>query len=150
YPVIFTRYADSHVAHGEAIVKPASSDFLDYEGELAVIIGKPGRHIKQSEALSYIAGYTCYNDGSVRDWQRHTHHFTPGKNCPKSGSYGPWMMTADEIPDPRKCQIITRLNGREMQNASVGSMYFPTEELVAYISTFTNLNPGDIIATGTP
>ena len=150
YPVIFTRYADSHVAHNEPIVNPASSNFLDYEGELAVVIGKAGRHIPQDRALSHVAGYTCYNDGSVRDWQRHTHQFTPGKNFPKSGSYGPWMLTADELRDPRQCRIVTRLNGQEMQNASVGTMYFPTEELIAYISTFTALNPGDIIATGTP
>ncbi len=150
YPVIFTRYTDSHVAHGADIIKPASSDFLDFEGELAVIIGKTGRHIPKDKALSYVAGYTCYNDGSVRDWQRHTHQFTPGKNFPKSGSYGPWMLTPDELPDPRQCRIVTRVNDKEMQNDSVGNMYFPTEELIAYISTFTTLNPGDIIATGTP
>ena len=150
YPVIFTRFTDSHVAHGQPIILPRDSGFLDFEGELAAIIGKPGRHIPQAEALSHVAGYTCYNDGSIRDWQRHTHQFTPGKNFPNTGSYGPWMVTADEIPDPKKCTIVTRLNGQEMQNASVGGMYFPTEELVAYISGFTSLAPGDIIATGTP
>ncbi len=150
YPVIFTRFTDSHVAHGEKIVNPASSENLDYEGELAVIIGKGGRHIKREDALSHAAGYTCYNDGSVRDWQRHTHQFTPGKNFVASGSYGPWMVTADEIPDPSKLTLITRLNGEEVQHDSTGQMYFPTDELIAYISTFTNLSPGDIIATGTP
>src|SRR5262249_4318419 len=94
YPVMFTRFTDSHVAHGQPIIRPFVSSSYDYEGELGVIIGKHGRHVSEKDALSYIAGYTCYNDGTIRDWQSHTHQFTPGKNFPSTGSYGPWMVTA--------------------------------------------------------
>ena len=126
------------------------SSHFDYEGELAVIIGKPGRYIAKADALKHIAGYACYNDGSIRDWQMHTHQFIPGKNFPQSGSYGPWMVTADEIADPSKLTLITRLNGQELQRTGTDLMIFPIPELIEYISGFTTLNPGDVIATGTP
>lgn len=149
-PVIFTRFADTQVGHGAALVRPRSSERFDYEGELAVVIGRPGRHIPESTALAHIAGYACYNDGSVRDWQRHTHQFTPGKNFPGSGGFGPWLVTADEVPDPFALTLTTRLNGQEVQKASTDLMIFDLKQLIAYISGFTKLNPGDVIITGTP
>lgn len=149
-PVIFTRFADTQVGHGEPLVRPRSSERFDYEGELAVVIGRPGRHIPESTALAHIAGYACYNDGSVRDWQRHTHQFTPGKNFPASGGFGPWLATADEVPDPFALTLITRLNGQEVQKAGTDLMIFDLKQLIAYISGFTKLNPGDVIITGTP
>lgn len=150
YPTLFTRFADTQVGHGQAMVKPKSSDKLDYEGELAVIIGKRGRHVPKERALDYVAGYSCYHDGSVRDWQFHTSQFVPGKNFPATGGFGPWMVTADEIPDPTKLTLVTRLNGQEVQRAGTDLMIFPIPELIAYITTFTELAPGDVIPTGTP
>jgi 2-keto-4-pentenoate hydratase/2-oxohepta-3-ene-1,7-dioic acid hydratase in catechol pathway len=150
YPVIFTRFANTQVGHQQPIVKPKVSDQLDYEGELAVIIGKGGRYIQPEDALSHVAGYACYNDATLRDWQRHTHQFTPGKNFPATGGFGPWMVTADEIPDPTELTLVTRLNGVEMQQASTNQLIFKIPELITYISTFTRLEPGDVIATGTP
>ncbi len=149
-PVIFTRFADTQVGHGQALVRPRSSERFDYEGELAIVIGRPGRHIPESTALAHIAGYSCYNDGSVRDWQRHTHQFTPGKNFPASGGFGPALVTADEVPDPFALTLITRLNGQEVQKAGTDLMIFDLKQLIAYISGFTKLNPGDVIITGTP
>jgi 2-keto-4-pentenoate hydratase/2-oxohepta-3-ene-1,7-dioic acid hydratase in catechol pathway len=150
YPVMFTRFNDSHVGANEPMLRPKVSTHFDYEGELAVIIGKPGRYIAKADALKHVAGYSCYNDGSIRDWQGHTHQFIPGKNFPSSGSYGPWMVTADEIPDPSKLTLITRLNGQEVQRTTTDLMIFPIPELIEYISGFTTLNSGDVIATGTP
>jgi 2-keto-4-pentenoate hydratase/2-oxohepta-3-ene-1,7-dioic acid hydratase in catechol pathway len=149
-PTIFTRFANAQVGHGQALVKPVISDKFDYEGELAVVIGTGGRHISEADALSHIAGYSCFNDGSIRDWQRHTTQFTPGKNFLKSGSFGPWLVTADEIPDPTKLTLETRLNGQVMQHTSTADMIFSITRQIAYISTFTELVPGDVIATGTP
>ncbi len=150
HPTLFTRFANTQIGHRQPIVKPASSDALDYEGELAVVIGRAGRHIPESEALAHVAGYACYNDVSVRDWQRHTSQFTPGKNFPATGPFGPYLVTADEIPDPTKLTLVTRLNGTEMQRATTDSMIFPIPRIIAYISAFTELVPGDVIATGTP
>jgi len=150
YPVLFLRFADSQVGHGQPMVKPKNSDRFDYEGELAVIIGKGGRHIGEPAALDHVAGYACYNDGSVRDWQRHTHQFTPGKNFPATGAFGPWMVTADEVPDPKQLTLVTRLNGTELQRTGTDMMIFDIPALIAYISAFTALRPGDVIITGTP
>ncbi len=149
-PTLFTRFANSQIGHGQAIIAPKVSDKVDYEAELAVIIGRPGRHIGEAEALDYVAGYACYNDVSIRDWQRHTTQFTPGKNFVGSGPFGPWMVTADEIPDPQKLAISLRLNGQEMQKAHTDLMIFPIVTLIKYISSFTALEPGDVISTGTP
>jgi 2-keto-4-pentenoate hydratase/2-oxohepta-3-ene-1,7-dioic acid hydratase in catechol pathway len=149
-PVLFTRFNDSHVGHGQPMIKPKNSERYDYEGELATIVGKPGRYIAEADALGHIAGYSCYNDGSVRDWQRHTHQFTPGKNFPRSGAFGPWMVTTDDSPDPGKLVLTTRLNGQEVQKASTDHMIFNVPYLIHYISQFTALNPGDVIVTGTP
>lgn len=150
YPVIFSRYPDTQVGHGQAMVRPTVSTSFDYEGELAVIIGKAGRHIAEADALGHVAGYSCYNDGSVRDWQRHTHQFLPGKNFPGTGGFGPWMVTGDEIPDPASMMLVTRLNGEEMQRSSTDMLIFTVPFLIHYISTFTELRPGDVISTGTP
>ncbi len=150
YPVIFSRYADTQVGHGQAMTRPKNSTSFDYEGELAVIIGKGGRHIAEADALAHVAGYTCYNDGSVRDWQRHTHQFLPGKNFPGTGGFGPWMVTADEIPDPTSMTLVTRLNGEEMQRSGTDMLIFTVPFLIHYLSSFTELRPGDVISTGTP
>ncbi len=152
HPTIFLRFADTLVAHGQAawVPKPSVSTAVDYECELAVIIGKGGRHIEAANALDHVAGYTCFNDISVRDWQRHTTQFTPGKNFPRTGAIGPWMVTKDEIPDPHALAIKTRLNGEVLQSANTSQLIFRVPQLIEYLSAFTPLSPGDIIATGTP
>jgi 2-keto-4-pentenoate hydratase/2-oxohepta-3-ene-1,7-dioic acid hydratase in catechol pathway len=149
-PTVFTRFGSSQVGHNQPMVKPKESDKFDYEGELAVIIGKRGRRVSEGDALGIIAGYSCFNDGSVRDWQRHTSQFTPGKNFAASGAFGPCLVTADEIPDPTRLSLYTRLNGNVMQETTTDHMIFDIPRLIAYISTWTELLPGDVIATGTP
>lgn len=150
YPTLFTRFADTLVGHLGGIVRPKLSDKLDFEAELAVIIGKRGRNIAEADAFDHVAGYACFNDASVRDWQRHTSQFVPGKNFPATGGFGPWITTADEIDDIEACAITGRLNGEIMQEARIGDMIFPIEKLIAYISSFTPLSAGDVISTGTP
>ena len=149
YPMIFTRFPNSQVGHGQPMVRPPESERFDYEGELALVIGTAGRRIPASRALEHIAGYACYNDGSIRDWQRHTVQYTPGKNFERSGAFGPWLVTADEIPDPAALQLTTRLNGQVMQEAPTSDLIFDIPALIAYVSTFTTLYPGDVISTGT-
>lgn len=150
HPTIFTRFADCQVAHRQALVKPAKSERFDYEGEMAVIIGRGGRNIPEASALDHIAGYACYNEGSVRDWQRHTSQFAPGKNFPGTGAFGPYMVTTDEVGDYRKLPIQTRLNGQVVQDASLADLIFSVPVLIAYISQFTPLCAGDVIVSGTP
>ena len=150
HPTIFLRFTDTLAAHGQAAWVPKISTMVDYECELAVVIGKAGRHIDTAHALDHVAGYTCFNDISIRDWQRHTSQFTPGKNFPRSGPLGPWMVTRDEIEDPHNLAIRTRLNGQVMQEANTSQLIFRIPELIAYISSFTPISPGDLIATGTP
>lgn len=149
YPMIFTRFADSQTAHLQPIIRPKASHKLDFEGELAVVIGKTARHVKQADALDYVAGYACYNDGSVRDWQKHTIQFVPGKNFPNTGGFGPWLVTSDEIGDPQDLELTTRLNGEVMQHTSTSDMIFDVRKLIEYCSTFTKLAPGDVIVSGT-
>ena len=149
-PVIFLRVADSQLGHGEDIVRPRVSERLDYEGEIAIVIGKGGRHISEADAWSHIAGYSCYNDGSVRDWQLHTSQWGPGKNFWKTGAFGPWMVTADEIAPDQKMTLITRLNGQELQRATTDMMVHSIPRQIAYISAFIPLEAGDVIVTGTP
>lgn len=149
HPMFFTRFADSQVAHGQPILRPRASQKLDFEGELAVIIGKTARHVRAEDALDHVAGYACYNDGSVRDWQKHTIQFTPGKNFPQTGAFGPWLVTADEIPDPSQLTLTTRLNGEVVQQARTDDLIFSVGDVIAYCSTFTELRPGDVIITGT-
>lgn len=150
YPSVFMRYAESQTAHLQPMIKPYESDMLDYEGEIAVVIGKRGRRIKQENAWEHIAGLSCYNDGSVRDWQWHTQQFGPGKNFEGTGSFGPYLVTADEIDPNEVLSLSTRLNGQVMQKGDTSMMLFPIPELIAYCSTFITLNPGDVIVTGTP
>jgi 2-keto-4-pentenoate hydratase/2-oxohepta-3-ene-1,7-dioic acid hydratase in catechol pathway len=149
-PAIFTRTANSIVGHGQPLVRPRASDWFDFEGELAVIIGKPARHVAPADALDFVAGYTCFNDGSLRDYQRHTSQFWPGKSFFQSGSAGPFLVTPDEVGDPGALSLETRLNGTVMQQTSTGDMVFGVRQLIAYLSTVTELSPGDVIATGTP
>lgn len=150
HPTVFARYPDSQVAHGQNMIKPDVSDRFDYEGELAVIIGTGGYKITEAEALSHIAGYSCYNEGSIRDWQLHTFQFLPGKTFPGTGGFGPYLVTPDEVGDYRKLPIQTRLNGEIMQDATLADLLFPIETLISYCSHFTPLSPGDVIVTGTP
>jgi 2-keto-4-pentenoate hydratase/2-oxohepta-3-ene-1,7-dioic acid hydratase in catechol pathway len=150
HPVLFVRFHDSIVGNGRPLVAPRSSVQFDYEGELAVVIGKRARHVRRESALDYVAGYACFNDGSIRDFQRHSQQFTPGKNFHHSGSFGPWLVTADEVPDPRKLTLTTRLNGQVVQQESVGELCFDIPQLIEYCSTWAELLPGDVIVTGTP
>jgi 2-keto-4-pentenoate hydratase/2-oxohepta-3-ene-1,7-dioic acid hydratase in catechol pathway len=150
HPSIFTRFADSLTAHNAPLPRPKETQRFDFEGELAVIIGKGGRNIPQAQAFEHIAGYACFNDGSARDWQRHTHQWTPGKNFPLTGPLGPFMATRQEIPDVNQLTLETRLNGEVVQHASVADLIFTLPVIIEYISGFTSLSPGDVIATGTP
>ncbi|HUM11020.1 MAG TPA: fumarylacetoacetate hydrolase family protein [Myxococcaceae bacterium] len=150
FPTLFIRFANTQVGHEQPLVRPRVSTELDYEAELAVIVGKPAHHVRREDALSVVAGYSCYQDATLRDWQRHTTQFTPGKNFIGTGGFGPWMVTADEIPDPSRLTVVGRLNKTEMQRASTDLLIFDVPALIAYITTFTELVPGDVISTGTP
>ncbi|MBF9030088.1 5-oxopent-3-ene-1,2,5-tricarboxylate decarboxylase [Rhodobacterales bacterium HKCCE3408] len=149
-PSIFTRYPESVVGHGAPIVRPSASHKHDYEGELAVIIGKAGRHISEADAWDHILGYSCFNDGSIRDYQNHTTQFWPGKNFEKSGSFGPWIVTKDETGDIREQTLTTRIDGQVEQHTPISDLAIGIPELIAYASTVATLMPGDVIATGTP
>jgi 2-keto-4-pentenoate hydratase/2-oxohepta-3-ene-1,7-dioic acid hydratase in catechol pathway len=148
FPRLFSRFADTLVAQGQAMVRPRVSTQFDYEGELAVVIGKPGRHIPADRAMEHVAGYTCFNDGSVRDYQKHM--ITAGKNFWRSGPLGPWVVTTDEILDPTVLTLETRLNGERVQRAVTGELIYPIPTLIEYASRITPLSPGDVLATGTP
>ena len=150
YPTLFTRFWPSLAGHGEPLLRPTLSEELDYEGELAVVIGRPGRHIRKEEALAHVAGYACFNDGSVRDFQRHSSQFGPGKNFYRTGAFGPWLVTADEVPDPQNLPIRTRLNGQVVQDSHTSRMTWSVSALIAYLSGITPLFPGDVLITGTP
>lgn len=149
-PTIFLRVASSQTGHGQPLVLPPESACLDYEGEIAIVIGTGGRRIREDDAWAHIAGYAPYNDGSVRDWQAHTTQWTPGKNFPATGGFGPWMVTRDEIADGQVLALTTRLNGETVQHATTEQLIFSMPSLLAYISTFTALEAGDVIVTGTP
>ena len=149
-PTIFGRFANSQIGHLADIVRPRVSTDLDYEGELALVIGKGGRYISKDDAWGHIAGYSIYNEGSVRDFQRHTHQFTPGKNFPGTGGFGPWLMTPDELGVLSDLRLQTRVNGEVVQDARLGQMIFDIPTQIAYCSSFTRLEPGDVIVTGTP
>ena len=150
YPSIFMRSHASFSAHGEPIVRPRESEQLDYEGEIAVVIGRAGRRIREDSAMSHVFGYTCANDGSVRDWLRHSKfNVTQGKNFDRSGALGPYLVTADEV-GTAPMRITTRVNRDVRQNDTSDRMQFPMSYLIHYISTFCALEPGDVILTGTP
>jgi len=150
HPTVFTRFTDTLVAHGAPLVQPSNSTRLDYEGELAVVIGKPARHVSREHAMDFVAGFAVFNDASVRDWQRHTSQFTPGKNFPHTGGFGPALVTPDEIADLPSVRVQTRLNGELMQDQPIADMLWDVAELIEYLSAFTLLRPGDVIVTGTP
>lgn len=147
-PVLFIRFADSQTGHLDHIIKPNISDEFDYEGELAVIIAKGGRNIPVDQALQHVAGYSCYMDGSIRDWQYSW--YTAGKNWPKTGAFGPCLVTTDEIPDPSKLTITTYLNGNQVQHDTTANLIYTVPQLIAYVSQFTALSSGDVIITGSP
>lgn len=150
YPSIFTRHPSSVVGHDAEMIRPTASDWFDFEGELAVVIGKKARSVSKTEAMGCVAGYCGFNDGSVRDYQRHTTQFWAGKNFVRSGAMGPWLVTADELGDPMAQSLTTRLNGEVVQSTSISDLAFDIPTLIEYISTVTELLPGDVIATGTP
>jgi 2-keto-4-pentenoate hydratase/2-oxohepta-3-ene-1,7-dioic acid hydratase in catechol pathway len=147
-PSMFIRFADTLVGHGGEMIRPKLSDNFDYEGELALVIGKAGRHIPPERALDYVAGYTIFVDGSVRDYQKFS--VTSGKNWPGTGPLGPWLVTTDEIPDPGKLVLTTRLNGQQVQHSGTDQLIYSIPQIISFCSDFTALSPGDIIATGTP
>lgn len=151
FPVIFTRFPSSLVGAGEDLERPISvSSSYDYEGELAIVIGTVTRYASRADALSAIAGYSCFMDGTLRDYQRHTSQFIPGKNFERSGAFGPWVVTGDEIDDPHALELTTRVNGEVMQHASTSQLIHDIARIIEYCSIFTTLEPGDVIATGTP
>jgi 2-keto-4-pentenoate hydratase/2-oxohepta-3-ene-1,7-dioic acid hydratase in catechol pathway len=147
-PSLFIRFTDTLVGHEGALIKPSVSESFDFEGELAVIIGRGGYRINAEEALSHVAGYTCFIDGSVRDYQKFS--VTSGKNFPGTGPLGPWIVTNDEIPDPSRLELTTRLNGSTVQHARTDLLIHSVPDIIAFCSSFTALAPGDVIATGTP
>ena len=149
-PPIFLRVWRSQVAHGQPIICPKVSGTLDWEGELAVIIGKEGRNIPEANAFEHVAGYSCYNDGSIREWQFHAKQIASGKNFESTGGFGPWMVTADEIQPNQQLKLVTRLNGEVVQSSDTGQLIFSIAKLISYASTIFTLVPGDVIATGTP
>jgi 2-keto-4-pentenoate hydratase/2-oxohepta-3-ene-1,7-dioic acid hydratase in catechol pathway len=149
-PPIFLRVWRSQVGHEQPVVRPRVSASLDWEGELAVIIGKPGRDIPQERAWEHVAGYSIYNDVSVREWQFHAKQIASGKNFEGTGPFGPWMVTADEIEPGQPLKLATRLNGATVQESHTGHLIFSIPKLIAYSSTIFTLVPGDVIATGTP
>lgn len=151
YPSIFMRSIGSLAGHEEPILRPPESEQLDYEGEIAIVIGKRGRRIPEETAHRHIAGLTCMNEGTIRDWVRHGEfNVTQGKNFVRSGAIGPWLVTVDEFDTLYDLHVTTRVNGEVRQADTTASMLFPFSELIRYISTFAELLPGDIIATGTP
>jgi 2-keto-4-pentenoate hydratase/2-oxohepta-3-ene-1,7-dioic acid hydratase in catechol pathway len=147
-PSMFVRFTDTLVGHDGEMIRPSVSDNFDFEGELAVVIGKGGRHIKAEHALEHAAGYTCFVDGSVRDFQKFS--VTSGKNFPGTGPLGPWLVTTDEIPDPSRLTLTTRLNGAQVQHSATDLLIYSIPQIIAFCSDFTELSPGDVIATGTP
>lgn len=150
FPVIFQRFAETLLPHGEALVRPKVSEQFDFEAELAVVIGKGGAHIDPADAMDHVAGYTCFNDASVRDWQFHTHQYGMGKTFRKTGALGPWLVPAAQIPDYRKLVVRGILNGEQLQEGSLDELAFDIPHLIAYVSKALPWNPGDILATGTP
>jgi 2-keto-4-pentenoate hydratase/2-oxohepta-3-ene-1,7-dioic acid hydratase in catechol pathway len=147
-PSMFIRLANTLTGHEGELIRPSVSQSFDFEGELALVIGRAGRHIPVEQALDHVAGYTCFVDGSVRDYQKIS--VTSGKNFPGTGPLGPWIVTTDEIPDPKRLTLVTRLNGQEVQRSGTDLLIYSVPQIIAFCSDFTPLAPGDVIATGTP
>lgn len=148
FPPWFSKLPGTLVGHNQPVVAPRVSETFDYEAELAAVIGVGGRHIAADQALDHVAGWTCLNDGSVRAWQRHS--VNAGKNFERSGSIGPWMVTADEITDPQDLRLLARVDGEVRQDASTSEMIFSVADIISYLSQSIELRPGDVIATGSP
>ncbi|MGC1462534.1 MAG: fumarylacetoacetate hydrolase family protein [Terracidiphilus sp.] len=149
-PPLFLRTAESLAAHGAPLLCPLESTMFDFEGEIAVVMGRSARRVPKESALDYVFGYSCFNDASVRDWQRHTHQWTPGKNFDATGGFGPYLVTKDEVGPPEDLHLTTRLNGQIVQDACGQQMIFSIPEIIEYVSTFMTLRAGDVIASGTP
>ncbi len=150
FPSLFVRFNSSQVGHERPLIAPSISSEFDYEGELAVIIGKPAWRVPEADAMEYVAGYSCFAENSVRDFQAHARQATAGKNFLASGAFGPWLVTKEEVLDPNALELSTRVNGEVMQHALLSELVFSIPQLIAYISKFTRLLPGDVISTGTP
>ena len=150
YPVLFHRHAQTQVGHQQPLLVPKASEQLDFEGEIAVILGKGGAHIEPEDAMDYVAGYSCYNEGSIRDWQFHVHQYSMGKNFNATGGFGPWLVTTDDIPDPDALTVTTRLNGEQMQFGEFNDVAFNIPTLISYVSKALPWQAGDVIVTGTP
>ena len=150
HPVLFHRHTQTQVGHQQPLLVPKASHQLDFEGEIAVILGKGGAHIKPEDAMDHVAGYSCYNEGSVRDWQFHVHQYSMGKNFNATGGFGPWLVTTDDIPDPDALTVTTRLNGEQMQFGEFNDVAFNIPTLISYVSRALPWCAGDVIVTGTP
>lgn len=150
HPVVFFRTCESLVGPEDEMVLPAESERFDWEGELGVVIGRPGRRIPAEMAMEHVLGYCCVNDGSLRDWQKHTSQFAPGKNFDRSGAIGPWLVEADDAGEVAAMRLTTTLNGETVQDSGVDDLIFTVPEIIAYVSGFMELRTGDVIATGTP
>jgi 2-keto-4-pentenoate hydratase/2-oxohepta-3-ene-1,7-dioic acid hydratase in catechol pathway len=149
FPMLFVRLTNTLAAHGSAMIRPKLSGDFDYEAELVIVMAKGGRHIAKAAALDHVLGYSCFNDGSIRDFQ-FKHSLAAGKNFPATGGFGPWIVTRDEIPDPSALTISARVNGKEVQRSGIDDLIFDVPSIISYVSGFTPLEPGDVIATGTP
>lgn len=149
-PTVFTRFADTQMGHLAPAVKPASTEKFDYEGEMALVIGKEAWHVAPQDAFEHVAGYANYNDFSVRDWQKAASQWIPGKNFPATGGFGPYLVPAADLGDVHELTLETRVNGEVRQHASVADLYFDIPTLITYVTGFTRLHPGDVIVTGTP
>ncbi|MDP9984590.1 2-keto-4-pentenoate hydratase/2-oxohepta-3-ene-1,7-dioic acid hydratase in catechol pathway [Pseudarthrobacter oxydans] len=149
-PTVFTRFADSQMGHLQPAQMPATTTKFDYEGEMALVIGKEAFHVAEEDAFNYVAGYAAYNDLSVRDWQLAASQWIPGKNFPGTGGFGPYLVPAADLGDVNALTLETRVNGDIRQKASVSDLYFTIPQLIAYVTGFTRLSPGDVIVTGTP
>lgn len=150
HPSMFVRFPGSQVGHEAPTLAPFLSEMYDYEAELAVVIGRGGRHIAEADAMAAVAGYACFAENSVRDFQRHAAQATPGKNFESSGAFGPWITTPDEIADLASVRVVGRLNGEVMQDAPLSDLIFSIAQIIAYTSSYTRLLPGDVLVTGTP
>jgi 2-keto-4-pentenoate hydratase/2-oxohepta-3-ene-1,7-dioic acid hydratase in catechol pathway len=150
HPTLFTRFPSTFVGHRQPLLRPSVSDTLDWEGEIAVVIGAGGRNIGAENASEHVLGYTVMGENSIREWQLHSKQATAGKNFDNTGSWGPWIVTRDEIADPSTLEIVTELNGVEVQHGKLADLVFDIPTIIEYVSAFTELSPGDVIATGTP
>ncbi|MCA1307855.1 fumarylacetoacetate hydrolase family protein [Microbacterium esteraromaticum] len=150
HPVVFSRWADTLAGAGAEVALPRESTMYDYEGEVALVIGKPAYKVAAADAFDYVAGYANFNDFSARDWQRHTGQWIPGKNFPESGTFGPFYVPSGDIDDIRGATLVTRVNGEVRQSASVADLIFDIPEIIEYVTSFTRLAAGDVIVTGTP